>query len=180
MRTPVFELHILPMIRATDREHMRFVFDLWDYDQLVQHADEVETRLGVSKDMPTVATGGPWPDEWVELFRRWKDSGFKRLELGIAEYTFSETGTPPTATVQATGTYPAAGYNGWLQIEAETNLEKTYVLYFEAPDAPAEGTAEPFDISADYRVTESLSERRKIFIRDKEGLVLLQLSGHPR
>jgi hypothetical protein len=37
MRIPVFELHILPMIRAIDREHMRFAFDLWDYDQLVQH-----------------------------------------------------------------------------------------------------------------------------------------------
>jgi hypothetical protein len=172
MRTPVFELHILPMIRATDREHMRFAFDLWDYDQLVQHAAEVETRVGVSKDMPTAATGGPWPDEWIELFRRWRASGFKRLELGTAEYTFSETGTPTRASVQATGTYPAAGYKGWLQIEAETNLEKTYVLYFEAPDpdAPAEGPAEDFRIREQYRGIAGLPERRMIFIRDKEGL----------
>jgi hypothetical protein len=172
MRTPVFELHILPMIRATDREHMRFSFDLWDYDQLVEHAAQVETRLtasGVSM-MPPAADGGPWPDEWVELFRRWRDSGFKRLKLGAADYTFGETGTPPIATVQATGTYPEAGYNAWLQIESETNLEKTYVLYFEAPDTPATGTAENFTIRERYRIIAGLPERRKIFVRDKEGL----------
>ena len=172
MRTPLFELHILPMIRATDREHMRrFGLDLWDYDQLRENAAEVETRLGVSKDMPTAATGGPWPDEWVELFCRWRASGFKRLKLGTAEYTFGETGTPPIATVQATGAYPAAGYIAWLQIESETNLEKTYVLYFEAPDdAPATGTAENFTIRERYRVIAGLPERRNIFVRDKEGL----------
>jgi hypothetical protein len=166
MRTPVFELHILPMIRATDREHMRWAFDLWDYDQVVQHAAEVEARLAV--DMPPNKDGGPWPDEWLQLFHRWQESGFKRLELGTANYAWSER--PPIAFVQATGTYPAAGYRGWLQIEAETNTEKTYVLYFEAPDDPAEGTAESFDIIEDYRVIEGPSERRKIFIRDKEGL----------
>jgi hypothetical protein len=173
MRTPVFELHILPMIRATDREHMvQYTgIDLWNYEQLVQHAADVETRLGVSKDMPPDETGGPWPDEWVELFRRWRATNFKRLKLGTAEkYAFSETGTPPRATVQATGTYPAAGYNGWLQIEAETHAEKIYVLYFEAPDTPVGGTAEPFDFVAEYDIIAGQPERRKIFIRDKEGL----------
>jgi hypothetical protein len=172
MRTPVFELHILPMIRATDREHMVRIagFDLWNYDQLVQHAAKVERRLGVSQDMPTAATGGPWPDEWIQLFRRWRESGFKRLELGTANYTYSEFSTPPVASIRATGTYPAAGYIGWLQIEAETNTEKTFVLFFEAPDAPATGPAESFELDAEYDVIAGLSERRKIFIRDKEGL----------
>jgi hypothetical protein len=174
MRTPVFELHILPMIRATDREHMvQYTgIDLWNYDQLVEHAAVVERRLGVSKDMPPDETGGPWPDEWVQLFSRWRTSGCKRLELGTAEYTFGETGTPPTVAVQATGTYPAAGFNGWLQIEAETHAEKIYVLYFEPPDpdAPVGGIAEPFDFVAEYDVIAGLPERRKIFIRDKEGL----------
>ena len=41
MRTPVFQLHILPMFRATDREHMRSEkgLDLWDYDQVRVQAD---------------------------------------------------------------------------------------------------------------------------------------------
>jgi hypothetical protein len=170
MRTPVFELHILPMIRATDREHMRrFGLDLWDYEQLVRNAAEVEARLGVSKDMPTVATGGPWPDEWIELFRRWRTSGFKRLELGTATYAFSETGTPPSATVQARGAFPAVGYKGWLQIEAETLTEKTYVLYFEVPDDATEEPGEDFEIRETYRVPTGSPERRQIFVRDKEA-----------
>ena len=49
-------------------------------------------------------------------------------------------------------------------------MEKSYVLYFEAPDAPAEGTAETFMIRERYRVIAGLPERRKIFVRDKEGL----------
>jgi hypothetical protein len=69
--------------------------DLWDYDTLVQHADEVEARVGDAKDMPTARTGGPWPDEWIELFRRWRATNFKRLVMGTAEYTFRETGTSP-------------------------------------------------------------------------------------
>src|SRR5215207_10816000 len=115
MRTPVFELHILPMIRATDREHMRFAFDLWDYTQVVQHADDIVARVAV--DMPTPESGGPWPDEWVQVFRRWMGTGFKRLEVGAAIYSWSQGGS--AITIRATGTFPAAGYKGWLQIESE-------------------------------------------------------------
>jgi hypothetical protein len=180
MRTPLFELHILPMIRATDREHMRrFGLDLWDYDQLRQNAAEVETRLGDSKDMPTAATGGPWPDEWIELFRRWRATNFKRLVMGTAEYTFRETGTPPSAIVQAKGTFPAAGYKGWLQIEAETLTEKTYVLYFEAPDDATEEPGEDFEIRESYRVPTGSPERRQIFVRDKEAHHLIHQLPSP-
>jgi hypothetical protein len=162
MRTPVFELHILPMIRATDREHMRFAFDLWDYDQLVEHAEEFADRVAV--DMPPADSGGPWPDEWVQLFRRWLTTGFKRLELGTAEYTWSQT--PTVATIRATGIYPAAEYKGWFQLEAETDAAKTYVLYFEAPDAPVGGTPEDFSLRERY----SSADNRSVFIRDNTGI----------
>ena len=56
MRPPIFELHILPMIRAIDREHMLFAFDLWDYDQLVQHAEQIADRL--MGNMPPATDGG--------------------------------------------------------------------------------------------------------------------------
>jgi hypothetical protein len=180
MRTPVFELHILPMIRATDREHMlNRNLDLWDYDTLVQHADEVEARVGDAKDMPTARTGGPWPDVWIELFRRWRATNFKRLVMGTAEYTFRETGTSPSAIVQAKGTFPAAGYKGWLQIEAETLTEKTYVLYFEAPDDATEEPGVPFTITESYRVPTGSPERRQIFVRDKEAHHLIHQLPSP-
>ena len=162
MRTPIFELHILPMIRATDREHMRFAFDLWDYDQLVQNAEAVADRAAV--DMPPVHSGGPWPEEWIQLFRRWMTSGFKRLELGSAQYTWSQTST--IGTIQATGTYPAMGYKGWLQLESQTDTEKIYVLYFEAPDIFSDG------IPSDFTIRERFSgvNNHAVFIRDRAGI----------
>ena len=162
MRTPIFELHILPMIRATDREHMRFAFDLWDYDQLVQHAEVFADRAAV--DMPPADCGGPWPEEWVQLFRRWMTTGFKRLALGTAQYTWNQSAT--ATTVRASGTYPAAGFKGWLQLEAETESSKTYVLYFEAPDVPVGGTPAAFNIRERY----GPGDNRSVFIRDSAGV----------
>lgn len=162
MRTPVFELHILPMIRATDREHMRFAFDLWDYEQLVQHAETFADRVAV--DMPPATAGGPWPDEWVQLFRRWMATGFKRLELGTAQYTWSQT--PSATTLRATGAYPSPGYKGWLQLEAETDTAKTYVLYFEAPDVATRGTPADFNFRERYSGTDG----RSVFMRDAAGV----------
>lgn len=162
MRTPVFELHILPLMRATDREHMNFRFDLWDYAQVVANADDIVSRAAV--DMPLPESGGPWPDEWVQIFRRWMETGFKRLELGKAAYTWTQGAS--AATIRATGTFPAAGYNGWLQIESETGTEKTYVLYFEAPDTPVEGELEDFSLRERYPVADT----RQVFIRDASGV----------
>ena len=161
MRTPVFELHIQPLFRALDREHMRFALDLWDYAQVVQHADDILARVAV--DMPTPDTGGPWPAEWVEVFRRWQATGFKRLELGVAQYTWNQAGA--NATIRATGTFPVAGYRGWLQLEAETEAEKTYAFYFEPPDAPVAGAAESFSLRERYAATDT----RAVFMRDQGG-----------
>ena len=162
MRTPIFELHILPMIRATDRDHMRFAFDLWDYDQLVQHAEMFADRAAV--DMPPADSGGPWPEEWVQLFRRWITTGFKRLTLGTGQYTWNQSAT--ATTVRASGTYPASGFKGWLQLDVETASSKTYVLYFQAPDIPVGGISTDFSIRERY----SPNDDRSVFIRDNEGV----------
>ncbi|MFF4422403.1 hypothetical protein ACFY04_16745 [Streptomyces sp. NPDC001549] len=162
MRTPVFELHIRPMFRAIDRDHMMSSFDLWDYDAVVAEADDIQDRL---KDgMPPVGHGGPWPDEWIQLFRRWKDGARKRLELGTAAYTFSQTTT--AVTITAAGTFPAAGCMGWLQLDSETDTTKTYVLYVEEPDTPVSGTPAPFSLKERYRATDT----RSVFVRDATGV----------
>ncbi len=162
MRTPVFELHIKPMVRATDREHMLFALDLWDYDQVRSHADDILER--VELDMPPLGTGGLWPQEWIDLFRRWMDSGFKRLELGAATYTFAQGAT--LNSVRATGTLPAAGYDAWLQIDTETDTAKTYVLYYEPPDSPVTGDPSPFSLRERYPATDT----RAVFVRDSAGV----------
>ena len=161
MRTPFWELHIRPMFRATDREHMIMRLDLWDYDSVVEHADHVLARL--EADMPPPATGGLWPDEWVELFRRWTTTGHKRLDLGTAEYAVNAS--PTVVTLSATGTFPAAGFRGWLQIESETETAKTYVLYFEPPDEPVDGAAGTFTIRERYR-----ADNKSVFVHDSTGV----------
>jgi hypothetical protein len=161
MRTPVFELHIRPMFRATDKAHMDFAVDLWDYDDVVANADAILARL--QSDMPPTATGGLWPEEWITLFQRWKDGARKRLDLGTATFALQQ-GTPKT-TITATGTFPAAGVVGWLQLESETATSKTYVLYFEAPDAPVAGTPHAFTLKERYPSTDT----RSVFVHDSTG-----------
>jgi hypothetical protein len=165
MRTLVFELHILPLFRATDHEHMRVQVDLWDYDQVVNNADRILRYLKAEDGrplMPPYGSGGPWPDEWVQLFQRWAYSGFKRLELGSAEYNFDSA----TNTILATGTFPTSGYAGWLQIVTETDSSRTYVLYFEGPDAAVTGGGEPFSLEEPYEGPETHS----IYVRDSKGV----------
>jgi hypothetical protein len=166
VRTPVFELHIRPMFRAMDREHMSFAVDLWDYETVVAQADEVLARL--EADMPPVNSGGPWPEEWIALFRRWTESGHKRLELGTAQFSFNQTAT--AVTITATGTFPAPGYRAWLQLESETESAKTYVLYLEPPDAPGAGTAGDFTVKERYRATDA----RSVFVRSSGGVEQLR------
>jgi len=162
MRTPVFELHILPMMRETDREHMRFAFDLWDYGEVVANANLILTRVAV--DMPPTVNGGPWPDEWVDLFRRWRDTGFRRLELGSGTYAWSVAG--PAAKVTATGTFPAAGYKGWLQLETGPASSRNYVLFFEPPDSTVPGAPASFTIEDRYPASDS----RSVTVRDASGV----------
>ncbi|MFE2724750.1 hypothetical protein [Kitasatospora sp. NPDC059327] len=163
MRTPVFELHIQPMFRSIDRAHMTFFTDLWDYDSVVANADDILSRID-GTGMPPDETGGPWPDEWIAVFRRWHASGHKRLQLGTATFAFSHTG--PNNSVTATGTLPAAGFNGWLQLEKETDTAKTYVLYYEAPDTPVPGTPPAFALKERYPD----SDTRSVFARDSTGV----------
>ncbi|GAA2393436.1 hypothetical protein [Streptomyces coeruleofuscus] len=164
MRTPVYELHIRPMFSATDRDHMiPHPMNLWEYDDVVEHAEQILDRLE-GGTMPPTALGGPWPQEWIDLFRRWKEGGLKRLELGTAQVTV--TRSPSAVTVKATGTFPAPGYLGWIQLESESDTAKTYVLYFEPPDAPVAGTADEFEFKERY----SSADTRKLFIHDSAGV----------
>ena len=98
------------------------------------------------------------------LFTRWKASGRKRLELGTAQFAFNATAT--VVSITATGTFPAAGFGGWLQLESETDAAKTYVLYFEPPDAPEAGDAETFSLRERYRAADT----RSVFVHDSTGV----------
>lgn len=160
MRTPVFELHIRPMFRLVDRDHMAYELDLFDYDQVRHCADDILRHL--KADMPPSDAGGPWPKEWVALFERWCGSGFKRLELGRAAYRITVSG--PRASLWATGTAPP-GYAAWLEIVAETDERRSYALQFEPPDAPGSGQPSPFTLRDRFEA----SDMRDVWVTDADG-----------
>jgi hypothetical protein len=69
--TPSFTAHIKPLFRATDRESMRFAFDLWSHEDVSRHADAILARLRDG----TMPCDGAWPPESIEVFQRWIAAG---------------------------------------------------------------------------------------------------------
>jgi hypothetical protein len=68
--TVSFAVDIKPLFRDRDRGSMKFVFDLWAYEEVKQHAAEIGERLR-DGSMPC---DGAWPQEQIDLFQGWVDS----------------------------------------------------------------------------------------------------------
>ena len=66
-----FERDIKPLFRDKDRNSMMAAFDLFDYADVVEHADAIVGSLG-SGQMPC---DGAWPDADVERLQQWIDAG---------------------------------------------------------------------------------------------------------
>ena len=67
--TPSFAADIKPLFREEDRDAMEFAFDLWDYDDVVKHADAI---LGAVPD-GSMPCDQRWSDTDVERLRSWID-----------------------------------------------------------------------------------------------------------
>ena len=65
--TPRFAAHLKPLFREHDRKSMAFAFDLWSRADVQAHAAGILERL-VNSTMPC---DGAWPEEKIEVFRRW-------------------------------------------------------------------------------------------------------------
>jgi CDGSH-type Zn-finger protein/truncated hemoglobin YjbI/ferredoxin len=68
-----FSLHIKPLFRPTDRQSMKWAFDLWSYQDVKSHAAGILQRLQ-NGSMPC---DGAWSHEQVEDFQRWVESGMQ-------------------------------------------------------------------------------------------------------
>jgi truncated hemoglobin YjbI len=66
-----FSQHVKPLFRKMDRESMSFVFDLWSAGDVRTHATEILRRL----ENGTMPCDGAWPQERIQLVRRWIESG---------------------------------------------------------------------------------------------------------
>jgi hypothetical protein len=148
-RTPYWELHILPMMRLTDRDNMLWSFDLWSYDDVKTNAPNILTRVTAGK-MPPAPYGGPWPDEWVSLFSRWIDAGYPRLVLGTGSYTATWSDAAGL-TLNATGNYPSSGYGAWFERVATADAnDYTLPFVFQPPAPPAATVLTPFTVNMPY------------------------------
>jgi hypothetical protein len=68
-----FATDIRPLFRTKDIDAMKKAFDLSDYDDVRSHADAILQRLSAGS-MPC---DGAWPQDQVQLFRRWVQGGRK-------------------------------------------------------------------------------------------------------
>jgi CDGSH-type Zn-finger protein/truncated hemoglobin YjbI len=71
--TVSFAAHVKPLFREHDRKSMTFAFDLWSQADVQAHAAGILERL-VNGTMPC---DGGWPQDKIEVFRRWTESGFQ-------------------------------------------------------------------------------------------------------
>ncbi len=66
-----FAQHIKPLFRQMDRQSMKWALDLWSYKDVAEHADGILQRL----QKGSMPCDGAWPQEKVEIFQRWIESG---------------------------------------------------------------------------------------------------------
>jgi CDGSH-type Zn-finger protein len=69
--TPRFDPHIKALFRRRDRQSMLFAFDLWSHADVSQHAADILGRLQTG----TMPCDGAWPQQKIDVFRRWADAG---------------------------------------------------------------------------------------------------------
>lgn len=162
---PVFELHIRPMFRSLDREHMDFAMNLWHYPDEpgadpIAHYTLILNRLKAPAPdvvMPPPYAGGPWPQEWINLFERWLIAGAPRLGMATLDPAhLTATREPGTSLVKLTAniTLPSAGHVAWLERRFADELQFSaerpdeFVVYERAmtatPANPSPLTIEDF------------------------------------
>jgi hypothetical protein len=171
IKPPYWEIHIRPMFRLLDQEHMigdsvrpEGRVDLYSYDQVSKRATDI---LGALQDnfMPPGDEGGPWPPEWVALFARWVEKECKRLARGKATWTAVRSGG--TVLLTAEVSLPNGGDQTWIEPVAANGPARRFVLYRE-PSATGEPSTVSRSISfrsaggADYVIVEDAEGERRV------------------
>jgi hypothetical protein len=146
-RVPYFELHIRPLFRIIDRDHMLARgngLDLWDYDAVVREARTISILLRSGQPMPPFEAGGPWPDEWVALFDRWVASGCPRLQIGKAPSYVLEQTSPRRYRLTCDVPTSLPDCVAFFDLADPSPANRTYTLYVQPPvpaPAPSPSTA---------------------------------------
>ncbi|HXA19117.1 MAG TPA: hypothetical protein VN380_19145 [Thermoanaerobaculia bacterium] len=173
MKDPVWELNIRPMFRALDRRGMAFRTDLFSYDKVVELAKDPDADIlsRVSSDMPLIDKGGPWPQEWVALFKRWMEGTppFARLGLARGDYTAVRNGSNVVITAKVVRPSPKSWI--WFQEDVDSLEPFAYALYL------ARGNDAPRDISTTVTDTIAIPQSvTGITMRDSEGTKTIRIT----
>jgi hypothetical protein len=127
------------MFRALDREHMDFALNLWKYAdgtaaQRLAFYQKILARLTATDPsvvMPPPDGGGPWPQEWIDLFTRWLQAGAPRLDRATVDPSkLKAVRDPATGTVDITvaGQKPSANHVVWIERDYDpTKLFNEYI-----------------------------------------------------
>jgi FtsP/CotA-like multicopper oxidase with cupredoxin domain len=180
-RTPYFELHIRPMMRLLDRESMVTVagLDLWDYDQVRAAADRIITHL--RSDMPPGVYGGPWPEEWITLFGRWKDADFPRLSYASLNPTPAITAQWSSSggsfvVIKGFAHVDNGNDKAWLQPVIEEGKPRSYVLYREPDTSGMPAPGHNVRLQATFGAPATLTS---VTVRDAAGDHEITITGDP-
>lgn len=164
-----FELHIAPLMRELDRRHMLAIsnIDLLDYATVVELYKTIRDRLVDQREpMPTLETGGPWPPEWIQLFKRWIEQKFQRLERAAGTYAATRQGE--NVVLRATGSAPGPGYAVWLGARVPQDEPSELALYQKPPEQAGITKAEPFSVQERFPDPEARITSFKV--EDAKGL----------
>ena len=74
MQSISFEEDVKTLFRSGDRDAMQFAFDLWSYDDVSAHAEDILDRVRAG----TMPCDGAWPAAQVDTFQRWVETGKPR------------------------------------------------------------------------------------------------------
>ena len=66
-----FARDIRPLFRESDRDSMLFAFDLWNYNDVCTHAEDILERL----EEGSMPCDHEWPEEQITQFKRWIEVG---------------------------------------------------------------------------------------------------------
>jgi hypothetical protein len=144
---PYFELHIRPMFRLLDHDHMKFRLDLWNYDQVKALAPRIARLLRASPpgQMPPKETGGPWPEGWIQTFELWIEKEFPRLLLTEGQYSARRIGSGQvifSVSIQlANGAAEA-----WAERVASAPDTAEYIIHLRSPPSGVQEPARPVQV----------------------------------
>ena len=170
-RPPIFEVHIRPMFRLLDREHMSNTFDLWNLDEVWTMRNDILAHVGAIADMPGDRFGGPWPSEWVALFERWMATGAEtdmghHLVLAKPDGPYKvEAVSAEKRRLTATVTAPTDGCRAWFECDSVSPTQREHTLYLEPAFPPA--PPEPTPLQAKDVFTKG--DATKLVIHDADG-----------